>query len=188
MRHAKLQPCVFARHPTARVIFLNPNGVIVVVDGGSSRREGSTNDSSLLPPSPPLLPLLLHVVFSPCWSQEERRRLHAEMAKMQSLEEEALLKGTLAVRNLGGRSSTSPNSPSSSTATLPGNPSRRSGGPRSKEDGEEPQTDGDETDDYSDQVRTPNGNVGGGSASLFQAAHRVSPTSHTPRDSYRNLN
>ncbi len=81
---------------------------------------------------------------------------------MQSLEEEALLKGTLAVRNLGGQSSASQRSPSSPSATLPGNASRTNGGARSTEGREEPQTDGEETDDYSDQVQTPNGHVGWG--------------------------
>lgn len=66
--------------------------------------------------------------------QEERSRLHAEMARMQSLEEEALLSGTVAGQQSSGARGGG------------------SGGTGGGEDTEGPQTDGDETDDYSDQV------------------------------------
>lgn len=71
----------------------------------------------------PLLPL-----------QEERSRLHAEMARMQSLEEEALLSGTVADQQSSGARGGG------------------SGGTGGGEDAEGTQIDGDETDDYSDQV------------------------------------
>lgn len=91
--------------------------------------------------------------------QEERSRLHAEMAKMQSLEEEALLKGTLAIQGLDS-SSSSPVKPKGSMGSensmsgAGGSPNRDAHGGGLGEDAEEPQTDGDETDDYSDQVLT----------------------------------
>lgn len=78
------------------------------------------------------------------------------MAKMQSLEEDALLKGTLAIQDLGS-SSSSPVKPKGSLKSengmegAGGSPNKGTPGGR-VEDAEEPQTDGDETDDYSDQV------------------------------------
>lgn len=68
---------------------------------------------------------------------------------MQSLEEEALLKGTLAIQNLG--SSYSAVKPKGGVGIENSSGRGTPGGGRG-EDAEEPQTDGDETDDYSDQV------------------------------------
>lgn len=96
---------------------------------------------------------------------------------MQSLEEDALLKGTLAIQDLGRgtgqySSSSSPvkskgNMGSENSASGGEALAARAGGTIGKqgpnrgatcggrgEDAEEPQTDGDETDDYSDQVLT----------------------------------
>lgn len=75
-------------------------------------------------------------------NQEERGRLHAEMAKMQSLEEEALLKGALATQAGKARSTKGGAARRGETA----NGNNDQGGQ------EGPQTDGDETDGYSDQV------------------------------------
>lgn len=72
------------------------------------------------------------------------------MAKMQSLEEEALLSGTLALQ-----ASKSP--VAKQMAEVGGKKGLvvgEDGGPcGGREDGNEPQTDGDETDDYDDQAR-----------------------------------
>lgn len=86
------------------------------------------------------------------------------MSKMQSLEEDALLKGTLAIQDLGS-SLSSPVKPKGSLESensmnrgaalaggAGGSPNKGVPGGGRGEDGEEPQTDGDETDDYSDQV------------------------------------
>lgn len=79
---------------------------------------------------------------------------------MQSLEEDALLKGTLlAAQQPGGNKGHFPSSASAMARTKGGAGSNRVGegsaaaaGGAGGEDAEEPQTDGDETDDYSDQV------------------------------------
>lgn len=84
-------------------------------------------------------------------TQEERDRLHAEMAKMQSLEEEALLTGKLAMH--GGKCSATGSIAKGAAADGRG---RVGKGIEDDGDGEEPQTDGDETDSYSDQVSTQN--------------------------------
>lgn len=135
-----------------------------VIDG---RIKGYTiGDYAPLPPVHLQIPV--HLRFLSC--QEERSRLHAEMAKMQSLEEDALLKGTLAIHDLG-RDTGQYSSPSSSPvkprgsvgsdACMGGGEAQAAGEEGSNrgaacggrgEDAEEPQTDGDETDDYSDQV------------------------------------
>lgn len=71
---------------------------------------------------------------------------------MQSLEEDALLKGTLAIQGLGSSSSYS--SPVKFNESVGGENSPNRGIPRGGrgEGTEGLETDGDETDDYSDQV------------------------------------
>lgn len=88
-------------------------------------------------------------------TQEERDRLHAEMAKMQSLEEEALLTGKLAIH--GGKCSATGSIANGAPADGRGRVGR---GVEDDGDGEEPQTDGDETDSYSDQVSTNTAAIG----------------------------
>lgn len=81
---------------------------------------------------------------------------------MQSLEEDALLKGTLAAQHQPkcGQRAPCPSPSSMIMAKGDGNALALTAGGNGKhghscgrEDAEEPQTDGDETDDYSDQVR-----------------------------------
>lgn len=97
---------------------------------------------------------------------------------MQSLEEDALLKGTLSMQDFGS-SSSSPVKPKENTRSENGTNggealtagaggSQNGGAPCGGQgaDAEEPQTDGDETDDYSDQVLT---RPHDGEPSLFSA-------------------
>lgn len=88
------------------------------------------------------------------------------MAKMQSLEEDALLKGTLLAARQPVGSKGRFSSSTSTTARPKGSAGSNSGNRGGKvsaaaaggaggDDAEEPETDGDETDDYSDQVSVP---------------------------------
>lgn len=71
---------------------------------------------------------------------------------MQSLEEDALLKGTVLAAQQSGSSKGHFSSSTSTNARRSGEVSAAAAGGADGNDAEEPQTDGDETDDYSDQV------------------------------------
>ena len=98
-------------------------------------------------PRPFFLPS--HSTLTP--PQEERGRLHAEMARMQSLEEEALMKGTLSAQ-----ASTASSSNIGAFGRVGGGAEAAAGAgtgaaKQSSGDGDEPQTDEEEA--YSDQAR-----------------------------------
>lgn len=90
-------------------------------------------------------------LLPPSIRQEERGRLHAEMAKMQTLEEEALLKGALTIQARKNHTR------QVKRHGVRGGGNGVDGGcdEDDSDSNEGPQTDGDETDGYSDEVHTP---------------------------------
>lgn len=115
--------------------------------------------------------------------QEERGRLHAEMAKMQSLEEEALLTGSLAIHEealaakqqaVGGAGNYQGTSSSHDADDV-------------AEGRGVPQTEGDDSDGYSDRVRRAWFVCWGARYSLPEAGKQTAPLPPGPNPSTHGL-